>query len=77
MVRSIIYLQSKNGSKPKGKRVVLSIDGVFSGGMTKPVYTDHEGKAVIQHSSRGNASVYVNGKDMGRFKCPGEKYIII
>ncbi len=76
-LRSIIYLQTRQGNKPKGVRVVLSIDGTFSGGMTKATFTDEEGKAVIEHSSRGNATIFVNGKDMGRFVCPGEKYLII
>lgn len=71
--RSVIYLQTRQGSKPKGKKVVLH----FSSGMTSPVYTDGEGKVVIEHSSKGNATVYVNGRNKGQLKCPGEKYIFL
>ena len=61
--RSVVYLQTRQGSKPRGKKVVLQ----FSAGMTPPAYTDGEGKVVIEHSSKGNATVYVNGRDMGMF----------
>jgi hypothetical protein len=55
----------------KRARVVLSIDGIFSGGMTKEVYTDDDGVAYVTHSSSGMASVFINGKECGRMKVPG------
>lgn len=76
-MKSVVYLQKKNGSKPKGQRVVLSIAGVLSGGMTKAVYSNSDGVAVIQHSSKGKAELYVNRKSHGTMRVPGEKYIFI
>jgi hypothetical protein len=53
-------------------RVVLSIDGIFSGGMTKEVYTNEQGIAYVQHASTGMATVYINGREVGRMRVPGE-----
>ena len=67
MNRSMIYVQYKDGSKPKGTKVVLG----FNGGMTKPAYTDRDGRAVVEHSSTGRATVYVSGSSKGTFQAPG------
>lgn len=61
----------------KSARVVLSIDGIFSGGMTKEVYTNDQGIAYVQHSSTGMSTVYINGKDVGKMKVPGEGHFTI
>jgi hypothetical protein len=58
-------------------RVVLSIDGIFSGGMTKEVYTNDQGLAYVQHASTGMATVYINGKEVGRMRVPGEGHFRI
>ena len=71
--RSIIYVQHKDGSKPKGKKIVLG----FSMGMTKPAYTDKDGKAIIEHASRGKATIYVKGSNKGTFNAPGEMVVFI
>lgn len=68
MNRSVIYVQYKDGSKPKGQKVVLG----FSGGMTKPAFTDRDGMAVVEHASKGNATVYVSGANKGSFRAPGK-----
>jgi hypothetical protein len=58
-------------------RIVLSIDGVFSGGMTKEVYTNDQGVAYLQHSSTGMATVYIDGKEVGRMRVPGEGHFTV
>lgn len=76
--RSIVYVQYKSGSKPKGVKVSLSISGgLLSGGMTKAFYTDRDGRAIIEHTSRGMATVYVRGSNKGKFKVPGETVVFI
>jgi len=75
---SIVYVQYKSGSKPKGVRVSLSISGgLLSGGTTKTFYTDKDGRAMIEHSSTGKATVYVNGIKKGTFRVPGETVVFI
>lgn len=68
MNRSIVYVQYRDGSKPKGKKVVLG----FSGGMSKPGFTDRDGMAMIEHASTGTATVYVDGRSRGTFRAPGQ-----
>ena len=74
--RSQIYVQDKQGNTPKGIRVSLSFDG-FLGGISKPFYTDSNGVAIIEHASKGKATVYVRGNTKGTFNAPGEKVVFI
>ena len=67
MNRSMIYVQYRDGSKPKGTRVRLG----FSLGVTKNFFTDKEGLAIVEHASTGKATVYVSGSDKGSFNAPG------
>ncbi len=67
MNRSMIYVQYRSGSKPKGKKVTLG----FSTGLTKAFFTDKEGMAIVEHSSKGKATVYVSGSNKGTFRAPG------
>jgi len=64
-----VYVQYRDGSKPKGAKVVL---GFVSGGMSKPAFTDRYGVAIVEHSGTGRADVYVNGKKSGSLAAPGE-----
>ena len=73
MNHSKIYVQYSDGSKPKGAKVVLG----FSGGMTKPAYTDSQGIAVVEHASTGRADVYVSGSKVGSLQSPGETAVFI
>ena len=73
MNHSKIHVQYRDGSKPKGVRVVLG----FSTGMTKEAYTDSYGTAIVQHSSVGRADVYVSGKKCGSLHTPGETAVFI
>ena len=70
-----IHVQYRDGSKPKGVRVVLSFRG-FGGG-TKPAYTDRYGTAIVEHASTGTADVMVSGKRCGSLHAPGETVVFI
>jgi hypothetical protein len=61
---SKIHVSYGDGSKPKGTKVVLGFTSLL-GGMTKPAYTDAYGVALVEHSSTGQADIYVSGT-MGR-----------
>ncbi len=74
--RSKIYVQYKSGSIAKSVKVVLGFNG-FLGGMTRAVYTDTEGKAIIEHQSRGKATIYVKGHKVGTINAPGESVVFI
>ncbi|MBX3451336.1 MAG: hypothetical protein KF777_17340 [Planctomycetaceae bacterium] len=73
---SRIHVQYRDGSKPKGTRVVLSFRGCF-GGVTKAGYTDTYGVALVEHASTGEADVIVSGKTRGSFRAPGETAVFI
>lgn len=76
MNHSKVYVQYRDGSKPKGVGVVLGFTGVL-GGMTKTFYTDAQGVALVKHESAGNADVYVSGKKVGSLRAPGETFVFI
>ena len=73
---SKIHVSHRDGSKPKGAKVVLGFTSVL-GGMTKPAYTDQYGVALVPHSSAGNADVYVSGTKVGAFHAPGETAVFV
>ena len=72
-----VIVQYKGGSKAKGVKVSLSISGILSGGVTKNVYTDRFGVAIISHESRGNAKVMVNGSTKTTMQVPGETVVFL
>lgn len=76
MHHSKIYVEYGDGSKPKGAKVVLGFRGML-GGMTKAAYTDSHGVAIVEHSSTGQADVYVGGKKLGSLHAPGETVVFI
>ena len=57
--------------------VVLSIDGIFSGGMTKEVNTNDQGIAYVQHASTGMSAVYIYVKEVGRMRVPGDGHFTV
>ncbi len=73
---STIYVSYRDGSKPNGKKVVMGFSGL-TGGMSKPAYTDRDGRAVVKHASTGRATVFVNGKDQGSFNAPGTFSVVL
>jgi hypothetical protein len=75
--RSRIYVEyQRDGSKPKGARVVLSFRGFF-GGVTKAAYTDRDGVCIVEHAMVGTADVIVSGKTCGSFRAPGETVVFL
>jgi hypothetical protein len=73
MAESVVVVQRNGGHYVQGARVALG----FSNGVTDSVYTDSDGEATIEHSTTGNATVYVNGEDRGSMNTPGRKLIFI
>lgn len=73
---SKIHVSYRDGSKPKGTKVVLGFTSML-GGMTKPAYTDAYGIALVEHSSTGNADVYVSGTKVGSLHAPGDTAVFI
>lgn len=76
MYYSKIHVQYGDGSKPRGARVVLGFTSLL-GGMTSAVYTDDHGTAIVGHSSKGQADVYVGGTKCGSLQAPGETVVFI
>lgn len=72
MATSIVKVyNNKYGKWEANAKVVLGWNGIASVGHSRPVYTNSQGIATIEHSSSGKAEVYVNGKLMGHMKTPG------
>lgn len=71
-----IYNGTRGKWEPRAK-VVLGWNGFFNLGMSKAVYTDSSGVAEVNHASKGEATIYVNGKNVGKMKTPGSKTITI
>jgi len=63
---------SSTGKPAKNQRVVLSINGAISGGMTDTEVTDSSGNATIDHEAKnGTAEVIVDGRRCGQMRIPG------
>jgi len=45
--------------------------------MTKDVYADDKGRAVVEHTSVGQADVFVSGKKVGTMHAPGSFAVTI
>jgi hypothetical protein len=73
MAASTVIVSHRDGSPARGVRVVLG----FCGGQTRPVYTDHYGRAVVEHTSAGRATIYVRGQSRGSFHAPGTAAAVI
>jgi hypothetical protein len=76
MNRSKIHVQYRDGSKPRGVRVVLSFRGLF-GGVTQAAYTDKYGTAIVAHAGTGRADIIVGGKNVGSFHAPGQTVVFL
>ncbi|MEZ6142805.1 MAG: hypothetical protein R3B84_19760 [Zavarzinella sp.] len=73
MSTSYVTLRFRDGSIPVGKKVILS----FNGAQTSPAFTDSRGTAAVQHSSSGNATVYVDGRSVGVMRALGSESFLI
>lgn len=62
----------RNNRPASNIRVRLEYTGFTQLGFTDSFYTNSNGVAFIQHSSTGDANVYIDGKKKGRLNTPGE-----
>jgi hypothetical protein len=74
MNHSKVHVQHRDGSKATGARVVLSFG---FGGVTRPVFTDRYGVAIVPHETTGRANVIVSGTTRGAFHAPGETVVFV
>jgi len=78
MPTSIIKVYNESRGKWESRaKVVLGWNGFINLGMSKPVYTDSSGIAEVNHSSTGEATIYINGKNVGKMKTPGSKTVTL
>ena len=78
MATSIIRVYNQGRGRPEANaRVVLGWSGFVNLGQSKPVYTDRNGEAHIQHSATGPAVIYVNGREMDKFRSPGAHTVFV
>lgn len=73
MAASTIIVSHRDGSPAAGVRVALG----FNAGMTRAVHTDRYGRAVVEHSSPGRATIYVSGRNCGSFHAPSTAAAVI
>jgi hypothetical protein len=72
MPTSIVKVYDKRYSQwAEGAKVGLGWSGFINLGMSKNVYTDSNGRAVIDHTATGDAEVYINGTHVGNMYTPG------
>ncbi len=64
---------NRYGKWAKGVRVTLG----FSFGHSQPAFTDDNGTAIINHSSTGSATIYINGRDEGTINTPTSTTITV
>ena len=72
MPASTIFVSYPDGSPCSRTKVVLGLPS----GMSQPGFTDDRGQVTIQHSSTGQATVYVSGKDCGSFRAPNNFSVV-
>jgi len=63
----------QNGKPKKNVKVSLEYTGWSQNGFTKSFYTNNDGIAYVEHSSTGNAKVYLNGNPEGSLTTPGQE----
>jgi len=56
----------RNGSPARGISVSFEFSGFTQMGFTNKFSTDSNGVAYVEHSSTGNATVYLNGSSQSR-----------
>ncbi len=74
MLASTIIVQYSSGTPAKRVRVSMSLE---CGGSTGDFFTDNYGMAIVEHSSSGRATVYVQGHRYGTFHAPGKYAVTI
>ena len=76
MPTSIIRVY-RNNRPVSGVRVTLEYTGLAQMGFTKAVFTDGEGVAYVEHSSTGEAKIYVDGSFIKKMWTPGNEPVTI
>jgi len=78
MATSTIKVYNTKAGRPEpNAKVVLGWNGIANLGHSSPAYTNANGVAEVSHSSSGEATVYVNGKEMGKMRTPGEHKVSV
>lgn len=72
-----VTVQYSSGTPAKGQKVVLSISGILTGGVTPAVYTNDRGVAIIDHSATGEAKIIVNGTTKRSERVPCDTVVFI
>lgn len=68
MPSSEVQVYYRDGSPASGCKVVMG----FSGGMSRPGFTDNRGRARVEHASTGSADIYVRGSKVASgVRAPG------
>jgi hypothetical protein len=66
MPTTIIKVYDKRNAKwAEGAKVGIGRSVIINLGMSKNVYNDSSGKAVIEHFDTADTEVYINGKYVG------------
>jgi hypothetical protein len=73
---SVKVVSESSGKPVKGKKVSLGFDGLLTGGVTGPEYTDSEGEAHF-NSDPGNGQVFVDGATKYRGRLAGRVVVYI
>jgi hypothetical protein len=73
---TIKVVRKDNGKPSKGERVSASLDGFFSGGVTKNEFTNSDGEAHFDYDPR-NGEVYVNGRTAYKGKIEGRVIVYV
>ena len=71
MTSRITVFINKRPAKNVG--VSLEYTGISSQAMTRTFITNPEGVAYVEHSSSGEANVYLNGSLKGNMRTPGQE----
>jgi len=72
-----IVVQRTGSGAVKGIIVRLGFESFLGGGMTPEIRTDANGVAIISHTSKGTATLYVDGKKLHKITTPCEEYVMI
>ena len=65
---STVYVYHSSGSPAQGASVTLSFS---HSGVSPSSRTDRDGKAIVDHTATGEATVIVDGTTVGSMRAPG------
>lgn len=73
---SVRVFFKQSGKPAKGISVSVSFDGIFSGGITKKIFTDSSGDAHFD-SDPGYGTIYADGKNVYKGKIEGRTIVYV